>query len=143
MIPRTPGRPEDALLDDHVRAGGNDIDVVGLHGQSVRGLLHLHAAGAGQCRRQHAGLVGCQVLDDDEGHAGIPGKYARGRAHAHHRKRAGGHGAHRRDNAVGWRLAGGLRVDVHGLLRPMDVHVHGASSVVGCGTVTPCAGRAA
>jgi hypothetical protein len=74
MLPaglRSRRQAQDALLDLHVRPGRDHVDTVGLHGHLIRDFGDRHAGRARQDLSEHTGVSGVEVLDQDEGHAGI------------------------------------------------------------------------
>src|SRR6266850_3306344 len=64
-------QPQDAPFHAHGDARRNDIDVIRLRGYLIRDLGDGHDRGAGKDLREHAGVGGVEVLDEDKGHAGI------------------------------------------------------------------------
>ncbi len=60
---------ERAAVDRQVGAGRDDIQVLALDKQAVRGLHHRHGGVLGQQFDKQAFVVGFEVLDQDEGHA--------------------------------------------------------------------------
>lgn len=95
---------EDAVLDRQAPPGRDDVDRVARDPLAALALEHRQPGVPVEELRQHALVVGVEVLDDDEGHAGgWPGarqhlaqglEPARRCADAHHRTREGG-GRHR------------------------------------------------
>jgi len=65
---------EPGLGHNHAGVGRDNIDVVGLDGEVVGDLGNVHGGGAGQELGQGAGMVGVEMLDEDEGHAGVWGQ---------------------------------------------------------------------
>lgn len=64
------GEFEHALLDREPAAGGDDVDGVALDVLASLALQHVQIGMPIQELRQHALVIGIEVLDDDEGHAG-------------------------------------------------------------------------
>jgi hypothetical protein len=89
-----------AIDQREVVVGRDDVGAVRLHRHAVSGFVHAHARVALHQFRQHALVVGCEVLHQHVGHAGVlrrhrgeeglEGRQAAGRrADAHHRERQG------------------------------------------------------
>lgn len=65
------GQSEDALLDEELGVGGDDVNVIGTGRGAALDRRHRHGGVAGQQLRQDAGVLRVEVLNLDEGAAGI------------------------------------------------------------------------
>src|SRR4051794_30579403 len=87
-------------MDTEVNIGRNDINTIALHRQAFFGLGHGQQRLFSQERRQHADVVGIQMLDQDESESGPGGNILQelgkrfespgGGTHAYYGKRQGG-----------------------------------------------------
>lgn len=62
-------KDENALVDDHLGIGRNDVNVVRRNPDSLASLAHRHRRMAAQQRGQHAFMVRIKMLDENECHA--------------------------------------------------------------------------
>jgi hypothetical protein len=69
--PGASGQLQHAAGELHGRVGRDDEDVVGDEGVAVLRLRHRHGRAAAQDIDQRAGVVGIEMLDQDERHAGV------------------------------------------------------------------------
>ena len=87
--------PQHLAGDGHAGVGRDHINPVGFHGGAILHLFDGHPGFPGENPGQHALVVGIEVLNQDEGQAGIEGKViqqlsksfqsAGRRSNAHHR----------------------------------------------------------
>ncbi len=71
LVARAGHQRQQPVLHRDVGVGRNDVDVVPLHGRSVRRLTDRHRRGLGQRLGQEAGVRRIEVLDQHERHAGV------------------------------------------------------------------------
>jgi len=66
-----PGQVQHTVAQRHVETRRVDENMAGVHHHAIAGFRHRNFADAGQYLRQQALVIRCQVLHQNEGHAGV------------------------------------------------------------------------